>query len=84
MAGSSGIVEVHSHISTAYIEKVVYRTGMAEAAIVQRSLDQGTRTLANVQLGLAGSSSDHVGGVDPTVPLAARPKQRSQLHNAEQ
>ena len=47
--GSSGTVNVHSHIATAYIEKFVYRVGMAEAAIVQRSLDPGPLTLATVQ-----------------------------------
>ena len=74
MAGSSGTVNVHSHIATAYIEKLVYRVDTAEAALLQRSLDQGTLTLASVQReepGQPGSSTDHRGGVDPRVPIEA-------------
>ena len=72
VAGSTGTVNVHSHIATEYIETVVYRTESGHSAVWQRSLDQPTFTMANVRAegpSRAWSSVDHLGGVDPTVGL---------------
>ena len=71
-AGSSGAISVDSHIATSYIEKGVYRMGSAQSASWQRSLDQSAVTFSNVRTegpSHAGSSQDHLGGVDPTVGL---------------
>ena len=71
-AGSFGTINVNSHIATSYIEKAVYRMEPAQSAIMQRSPDQSIVTLSNVRTegpSQAGSSPDHLGGVDPTVGL---------------
>ena len=54
VAGSSGTVNVHSHIATAYIEKLVCRIALGQAAIWQRSTDQSTFALASVRLKESG------------------------------
>ena len=72
VAGSSGAINVSSHIPTSFIEKVAYRIESGQYAIWQRSLDQSTFSTANVRADVPsrpGSSQDHLGGVDPTVGL---------------
>ena len=72
LAGSSGTINVASHIATSYIEKIVYRMQSAQAAIIQRSIDPSTPTLAQARSerpSHSGSSMGHLSGVDPTARL---------------
>ena len=57
----------------------MYRMQSGQAAIIQRSIDQSTPTLAQARSEVpsqAGSSQDHMGGVDPTEPPRGLPPRR--------
>ena len=76
-----------SHIATSYIEKILYRMQSGQAAIIQRSVDQSTPTLAQARSEVpsqAGSSQDHLGGVDPTARLRLDLSQGLDLYAARQ